>query len=141
MKITINILAIAFLIIVMFFAQCQTAERSGEQSRQPDKTVFPEFTVKIATNFAGLALRCIQKEYPNKLSHVINNASEVQSPGSLHPVFFGCFDWHSCVHGHWMLIRLLKTFPHLPQADSIQGRFESEPGLVYAGNCFGTASK
>jgi len=73
-----------------------------------------------ASGFARLAFNCIQKEYPNKLDHVMNDASEVKSPQTLHPAFYGCFDWHSCVHGHWMLVRLLKLFPGLPEAKEIR---------------------
>ena len=73
-----------------------------------------------ASKFATMAMRCIEKEYPNKLSHVMNNEGEVLNPRTLHPAFFGCFDWHSSVHGHWMLIRLLKRFPQLPEAGKIR---------------------
>ncbi|MCP4538497.1 MAG: DUF2891 domain-containing protein [Chloroflexi bacterium] len=73
-----------------------------------------------ASGFAQLALNCIQREYPNKLSHVMNNPDEVQSPSVLHPAFYGCFDWHSSVHGHWMLVRLIKLFPNLPEAADIR---------------------
>ncbi|MCI0487149.1 MAG: DUF2891 domain-containing protein [Blastocatellia bacterium] len=73
-----------------------------------------------ASRFARLALKCIKKEYPNKLDHVMNDRGEVQSPRSLHPAFYGCFDWHSAVHGHWMLVRLLRLFPRLPEASEIR---------------------
>lgn len=73
-----------------------------------------------ASKFAAMAMRCIEQEYPNKLSHVMNNEKEVLNPRALHPAFYGCFDWHSAVHGHWMLIRLLKTFPDLPEAAKIR---------------------
>jgi hypothetical protein len=75
---------------------------------------------KQASHFAALALKCVAREYPNKPEHVINNASEVKSPKALHPAFYGCYDWHSSVHGHWMLIRLLKTFPNLPEGAQIR---------------------
>jgi len=68
-----------------------------------------------ASHFARLALKCVRKEYPNKLDHTMNDANEVRSPKDMHPAFFGCFDWHSTVHGHWMLVHLLKTFPNLPE--------------------------
>lgn len=61
--------------------------------------------------FAKLAIEGIPREYPNKLSHVMTGPDAVQSPRELHPVFYGCFDWHSSVHGHWMLIKLLKMNP------------------------------
>jgi hypothetical protein len=77
-------------------------------------------TEKQASHFAALALKCVSREFPNKPEHVINNASEVKSPKALHPAFYGCYDWHSSVHGHWMLIRLLKTFPGLPESAQIR---------------------
>ncbi len=75
---------------------------------------------KQASHFAALALKCVSREFPNKPEHVINNASEVKGPKALHPAFYGCYDWHSSVHGHWMLIRLLKTFPSLPESAQIR---------------------
>jgi len=73
-----------------------------------------------ASHFAKLALKCVQKEYPNKLDHVMNGEQEVRSPRALHPAFYGCYDWHSSVHGHWMLARLLRKFPALPEAAEIR---------------------
>lgn len=73
-----------------------------------------------ASHFAGLALKCVAREYPNKLDHTMSDASEVQSPRALHPAFYGCLDWHSSVHGHWMLVRLLRLFPDLPEAPQIR---------------------
>ncbi len=68
--------------------------------------------------FAALALACVRREYPNKLDHVMRDASQVGSPRELHPAFYGCYDWHSAVHGHWLLARLLRTSPAaLPEAD------------------------
>jgi len=77
-------------------------------------------TEKQAAHFAALALKCVSREFPNKPEHVINNASEVSSPKVLHPAFYGCYDWHSSVHGHWMLVRLLKMFPNLPESAQIR---------------------
>jgi Protein of unknown function (DUF2891) len=73
-----------------------------------------------ASHFARLALKCISREYPNKLDHTMNDASDVQNPRKLHPAFYGCLDWHSSVHGHWMLVRLLRLFPDLPEAGEIR---------------------
>ena len=61
--------------------------------------------------FAALALKGIPQEYPNKPSNVMSSPEDVKSPSAMHPVFYGCFDWHSSVHGHWMLVRLLKLYP------------------------------
>jgi hypothetical protein len=73
-----------------------------------------------ASHFAKLALKCVRQEYPNKLDHVMNSGSDVQSPRALHPAFYGCFDWHSSVHGHWMLVKVLRDFPELPEAKEIR---------------------
>jgi DUF2891 family protein len=77
-------------------------------------------TLATASAWAKLPLRCIEQEYPNKLDHVMNNAGEVRSPRALHPAFYGCYDWHSSVHGHWMLVRLLRLFPEMPEAAQIR---------------------
>lgn len=72
----------------------------------------PKLTDEMAVKLSEKPLHCITQEYPNKTAHIINNADEVPlSPKALHPSFYGCFDWHSSVHGHWMLVRLLKTKP------------------------------
>jgi len=73
-----------------------------------------------ASHFAALALRGIGQEFPNKMDHVMQDAAGVQRPRELHPAFYGCFDWHSSVHGHWMLVRLLKLHPDLPEAPVIR---------------------
>jgi Protein of unknown function (DUF2891) len=73
-----------------------------------------------ASHFAELALKCITKEYPNKPDHTINDANDVRGPRAMHPAFYGCFDWHSSVHGHWMLARLLRLFSDLPEASQIR---------------------
>src|SRR5216683_4189586 len=69
-----------------------------------------------ASHFASLAMKCIRREYPNKPDHTINDAADVRGPRAMHGTFYGCFDWHSSVHGHWMLVRLLRLFPSLPEA-------------------------
>lgn len=80
-----------------------------------------ELTLKGALHLASLPLKCILQEFPNKTSHTSNTDSDhVLLPKQLHPSFYGCFDWHSSVHGHWMLIRLLKLFPNLPEATVIR---------------------
>ena len=79
-----------------------------------------QLTKEGASHFANLALSCIQKEYPNKLGQVLKDKNSLKEPKDLHPAFYGCFDWHSSVHGHWMLVRLLKIFPDLPEAPQIR---------------------
>ena len=76
------------------------------------------FDINAAGRFANLALACVHKEYPNKLSHVLNSDADVAPPRRLTPAFYGCYDWHSSVHGHWLLVRLVWTFPDAPFAPS-----------------------
>jgi len=71
----------------------------------------PTFDEKAAERFAKLALACVEKQYPNKISHVLNSDADVAPPRKLTPAFYGCYDWHSSVHAHWLLVRLLRTFP------------------------------
>src|SRR6266436_6243487 len=76
----------------------------------------PKFDAAAAERFARLALACVEKEYPNKISHVMNSDADVAPPRKLTPAFYGCYDWHSSVHGHWLLARLVRTFPDAPFA-------------------------
>jgi len=69
------------------------------------------FDAGRALEFAKLSLACVDREYPNKTGDVVNGDDTVKTPRALHPAFYGCFDWHSAVHGHWAMVRLLKTFP------------------------------
>ncbi len=74
----------------------------------------PQFDTAAAERFAKLALACVDKEYPNHISHVLNSDADVAPPRKLTPAFCGCYDWHSSVHGHWLLVRLIRTFPNAP---------------------------
>jgi len=69
-----------------------------------------------AARFAALALKCLHQEYPNHISHTLNSAADARAPHELTPAFYGCLDWHSDVHGHWLLVRLLRLFPDAPFA-------------------------
>jgi Protein of unknown function (DUF2891) len=76
----------------------------------------PGFDAAAAERFARLALECVHREYPNKIAHALESDQDVQAPRILTPVFYGCYDWHSAVHGHWLLARLARTFPAAPFA-------------------------
>jgi Protein of unknown function (DUF2891) len=78
----------------------------------------PDFDLNAAQRFADLALACVHKEYPNKISHTLNSDADVAPPRKLTPAFYGCYDWHSSVHGHWLLVRLIRTFPNAAFAPS-----------------------
>ena len=75
-----------------------------------------QLDAQAAGRFATLALTCVAQEYPNKISHVLNSPADAKTPHELTPAFFGCMDWHSSVHGHWLLARLARTFPTAPFA-------------------------
>jgi hypothetical protein len=85
-----------------------------------DSTLF-SLTTEGASHLASLPLKCMQQEYPNKTSHTsAGDSDHLKTPKQQHPAFYGCFDWHSSVHGHWMLVSLLKQFPHLPESGKIR---------------------
>ena len=69
-----------------------------------------------ATRFANLALQCLHQEYPNHISHTLASDADARPPRENNPAFYGCYDWHSNVHGHWLLVRLLRKFPDAPFA-------------------------
>jgi hypothetical protein len=94
---------------------------------QPDGKQM-SLTQAQASHFAGLALKCIQKEFPNKPDHTINDKDDVRSPREMHPAFYGCLDWHSTVHGHWMLVHLLRLFPDLPESRQIRAALDANLG-------------
>jgi hypothetical protein len=77
-----------------------------------------------AGRFAGLALACVHKEYPNKIAHVLNSGADVKPPRELTPSFYGCYDWHSAVHGHWLLARLARLYPDAPFAAKARAALE-----------------
>ena len=87
-------------VLLLFLSLSVAAENVGQT-----------FDVRAAERFAKLALACVEKEYPNKISHVLNSDTDVAPPRKLTPAFYGCYDWHSSVHGHWLLVRLVRTFP------------------------------
>lgn len=105
------------IVVVALLAFC--AVSFNAQVTQPSLPA-ASLTQAQASHFAQLALKCIPREFPNKPDHVLNDVQDVQSPKAQHPAFYGCFDWHSSVHGHWMLVRLLRSFPDLPEAGDIR---------------------
>jgi hypothetical protein len=88
------------------------------QASEPARS--DSLTREQAAAFARLALKGARQEYPNKPGNVLTSAADVKSPRATHPAFFGCFDWHSSVHGHWMLVRVLRQFPDLAEAKEIR---------------------
>jgi hypothetical protein len=77
-------------------------------------------TADVAARFAEIALGHVTREYPHKLDQVLEGAEDLLPPRELHPIFFGSFDWHSCVHGYWLLMRVRRLFPELAVARRIE---------------------
>jgi hypothetical protein len=90
---------------------CASAFLNTPASASPETLDEP-----AAARFAALALACVHQEYPNKISHVLQADADAQPPHVLTPAFYGCYDWHSSVHGHWLLARLARRFPDAPFA-------------------------
>jgi hypothetical protein len=105
-------------IVLLLGGQCLAPAQPGK----PDQL---SLTQDQASHFAQLALKCVQKEYPNKPDHVINDPDDVRTPRAMHGAFYGCFDWHSSVHGHWMLVHLLRLFPAMPEARAIRAALDA----------------
>jgi len=93
---------------------------SPQEKRTVDVEPPMSLTIEQANFLAGLPLKCIGQEFPNKLSQTLGSVEQMGSPKELHPAFYGCFDWHSSLHGHWMLLKLLKEFPELDKATEIR---------------------
>ncbi|MEO1647736.1 MAG: DUF2891 domain-containing protein [Pseudomonadota bacterium] len=92
--------------VAMVSTACLLVSACAPSETETAERVAP---VSVEDRFAILALDCVQREYPNKISHVMNSADDVAAPSDLTPAFYGCFDWHSSVHGHWLLTRMLTT--------------------------------
>lgn len=106
----------AFLLI-----SCDPKENTPTVQNEVSKTDEKLISLDLAqaNRLAVLPFKCMQVEFPNKTGQMLNEASDLGTPKELHPAFYGCFDWHSSVHGHWSLVKLLKDFPDLENRDSI----------------------
>ncbi len=85
-----------------------------------------KLTRDLASHFARTALGHVTREWPNKMDHVLMGPEDVKGPRELHPIFFGSFDWHSCVHSHWLLAKLYRLYPDLPEASAIRAMLDSQ---------------
>ena len=81
-----------------------------------------ELNAAIAARFMALTLGHLGREYPHKLDHVLDGPDDARTPSELHPIFHGSFDWHSCVHGWWQVLRLARLYPDLPEAEAVRHR-------------------
>ena len=99
-----------------------TSEKPDTSKEVPEATPVTRITLNLeqANKLAALPLECVQKEYPNRLGQTLGSDEDLKGPKVLHPAFYGCFDWHSAVHGHWSMVRLLKTHPNVAEADLLR---------------------
>ncbi len=111
------------IIAMLIFVSCNTKTTQNIEASETNEKVIktftePVFTVIEANKLLELPLHCVETEYPNKLGQVIGADHDLQPPTNLHPIFYGCFDWHSAVHGYWSMVSLLKEFPEMDRADT-----------------------
>ena len=113
----------AFFLTVLFIA----APNAGRlRAQQPELLGAQSLSDEQVAQLAELALKGINQEFPNKPSNVMATKADVLSPQAMHPVFYGCFDWHSSVHGHWLLVRLIKLYPGNPAEANIRQLLDSQ---------------
>lgn len=110
---------IVVLSVLLFTCNTEKTKSESENEAQIQEEI-PMLNLEQANRLAQLPIDCIQTEYPNKLNQTIGEDADLQSPQDLHPAFYGCFDWHSAVHGHWSLVSLLKNFPDLDHSETIK---------------------
>ncbi|MCI4666677.1 MAG: DUF2891 domain-containing protein [Bacteroidia bacterium] len=106
-----------YLILLFLLVSCQSETTSSDSETMGEKI---SLSIEEANKLSKMAFHCIDQEYPNKLGQVLGDSSYLAGPRELHPAFYGCFDWHSAVHGHWALVRILKSFPEIELATEIR---------------------
>ena len=115
----------AIFFVTLLFSMRTPAQETSKFVTINADTSGVALTTAGASHFANLVLKCVDKEFPYKTSHTNEDSSRNILPKELHPAFYGCFDWHSCVHGHWMLVRLLRRYPQMPEAQKIKAALDN----------------
>lgn len=117
-----------YIFILLSFWACSSEDLSSTQEKEVVEIMdqdAPKLTLQQANQLVELPLACIEQVYPNKLGQTLSSEADLAAPDVLHPAFYGCFDWHSAVHGHWSLVALLKDFPNLERATSIREKLQA----------------
>jgi len=109
---------IGILCLSVAFAACQNNSEIKVNTSSNDQPLTLDSVQ--AKHLLSLPLHCIEVEYPNKLGQVLGSDSDLKAPRTLHPIFYGCFDWHSSVHGYWSIVHILKEFPNLDSSGEIR---------------------
>jgi len=127
-----NVLYLFFLLSILVSCNSSEEKKSPENKMKHENKIetkneteiqqydSPSFTLAEANQLIELPLHCVENEYPNKLGQTIGSDEDLQSPEALHPIFYGCFDWHSAVHGYWSMVTLVKQFPDMEKADRVK---------------------
>ncbi len=113
-------LVIIFIVINLVACKENKQKESAATESSKPEAVIPSLSLSEANRLANLPIECIEREYPNKLNQTLNSDEDLNPPQELHPAFYGCFDWHSSVHGHWSLVKLAKNFPELEKGASVR---------------------
>lgn len=115
---------LTLLLVILLVIACNSSKKDNKKSIDIKESIeiakIPILKLEQANKLAGLPLHCLNTEYPNRLNQTLGGEKDLQSPTQLHPAFYGCYDWHSSVHGHWSLVSLLKNFPNIVEAESIK---------------------
>lgn len=106
-------------LLLAFLLGCQQQSSENENSLPIPNEQTSVLTLELANKLVELPLKCVNQEYPNKLNQVLLDSAAIGTPKTLHPAFYGCFDWHSSVHGHWSMVVLAKKFPELKRRDEV----------------------
>ena len=105
-----------YVVLLVAIAALSCQQKAEQQQSEPQTVVLknvPVLSLEEANRLAALPLSCVGTEFPNKLGQTLGDATDLKTPKELHPTFYGCFDWHSAVHGHWSMVSLLRQFPEL----------------------------
>ena len=113
-----------FLVLLLGIITCGCQPNTTSKSEDATMYPKPELNKKSANYLYHFAFECIDQEYPNKLGQVLGDSSYLKEPSELHPAFYGCFDWHSSVHGHWTLLNILKELPNFEHRDAIFAKLQ-----------------
>ncbi|MDR0229045.1 MAG: DUF2891 domain-containing protein [Flavobacteriaceae bacterium] len=117
--------------VALFAISCTTKQKQEIETKNTEIATL-SLTIKEAKKIIELPLHCIEQEYPNKLGQVLGQDNDLKTPKQLRPIFYGCFDWHSSVHGFWSIITLLKEFPELDKDNQIRQQLNQ---LITEENC------
>lgn len=117
---------LTILLLLITFISCddkinnETTDKNTTAQVAKKQYVAPVFTISEANTLIQLPLHCVETKYPNKLGQTLGGKEDLGEPKQLHPIFYGCFDWHSAVHGYWSMVSLVSTFPDMDEAQSVK---------------------